>query len=45
MNDSNSTGLMAVIDSVGGVDIFIWIVMFSILLIGAGFLVFFNKEE
>lgn len=45
MNESNTTGLMAIIDSVGGPDMFIWIVMFSILLIGAGALVFFNKED
>ncbi len=45
MNESNATGLMAVIESVGGADMFIWIVMFSILLLGAGALVFFNHEE
>ncbi len=45
MNESNATGLMAIIESVGGPDMFIWIVMFSILLIGAGALVFFNKED
>lgn len=45
MNESNITGFMALIESVGGPDMFIWIVMFSILLIGAGFLIFFNREE
>jgi hypothetical protein len=45
MNESNATGLSAIIESVGGPDMFIWIVMFSILLIGAAALVFFNKEE
>jgi len=45
MSESNATGLTAIIESVGGPDIFIWIVMFSILLIGAGALVFFNREE
>jgi hypothetical protein len=45
MNESNATGFMALIESVGGPDMFIWIVMFSILLIGAGVLVFFNREE
>jgi len=45
MSDSNTIGFMALIESVGGPDMFIWIVMFSILLIGAGFLIFFNREE
>jgi hypothetical protein len=45
MNESNATGFMALIESVGGPDMFIWIVMFSILLVGAGALVFFNREE
>ncbi len=44
MNESNVTGINAFIESVGGADTFVWIVMFSILLIGAGVLVFFNKE-
>ncbi len=44
MNESNATGISALIESVGGADIFVWIVIFSILLIGAGVLVFFNKE-
>ncbi|MEA3523239.1 MAG: hypothetical protein U9R50_09690 [Campylobacterota bacterium] len=45
MNEANSTGLTAIIESVGGPDMFIWIVMFSVLLLGAGALVFFNREE
>ncbi len=45
MSDSNTTGFMALVESFGGADMFIWVVMFSILLIGAGFLVFFNKEQ
>jgi len=45
MNESNATGFMAIIESVGGPDMFIWVVMFSILLIGAAFLIFFNREE
>ncbi|MEA1918820.1 MAG: hypothetical protein U9N52_03185 [Campylobacterota bacterium] len=44
MNESNATGFMALIESVGGPDMFIWIVMFSVLLIGAGALLFFNRE-
>ena len=44
MSESNATGISALIESVGGADTFVWIVMFSILLVGAGVLVFFNRE-
>jgi hypothetical protein len=44
MNDANATGFMAIVESVGGADMFIWIVMFSVLLIGAGILVYTNKN-
>lgn len=45
MNDSNESTLMNIIDSVGGADMFMWLVMFGILIVVAIGLYFFAPKQ
>ena len=44
MNDSNSTGLTGFIESVGGADMFIWLVMFSVMLVFVLVMAYLNRN-
>ncbi len=45
MNTTESGGgLNAIIESVGGADLFVWLVTFVLLLVGAGILYFTNRD-
>ncbi len=42
--EQNETGFMGFVESAGGADMFIWMAMFAVLLIGAAILVYTNRE-
>lgn len=44
MKESNTTGLTAFIESVGGADMFIWIIMFTALVIFVVVMAYLNKD-
>ena len=44
MQESNATGFSGFIESVGGADMFIWLVMFSILIIFVLVMAYLNKD-
>ncbi len=44
MQDDNTTGFTAFIDSLGGADMFIWIVMFSTLTIFVLVMAYINRD-
>ncbi len=44
MQDDDSSGFTAFIDSVGGADMFIWIVMFTALIIFVLVMAYINKD-
>ncbi len=44
MDDSNSTGLTSIIESLGGPDIFIWLVMFSVMLVFVLVMAYLNRN-
>ena len=44
MQESNATGFSAFIESVGGADMFIWIVMFTALVIFVLVMAYINKD-
>jgi hypothetical protein len=44
MHEGNITGLSAFIESVGGADMFIWIVMFTALVVFVLVMAYINKD-
>lgn len=45
MNPPKQTeGINTIIEAVGGADMFVWLITFILLLIGAGVLYFTNRE-
>ena len=44
MKETNSTGLSAFIESVGGADMFIWIVIFSALVVFVLVMAYLNRD-
>ena len=44
MSENNVTGFAGFIESVGGADMFIWLVMFSLLVIFVAVMAYLNKD-
>lgn len=44
MNETNATGISAIIEAVGGGDMFIWLVMFILLAGFVGVMAYLNKD-
>jgi len=44
MQESNATGFTAFIESVGGADMFIWVVMFTALILFVVVMAYLNKD-
>jgi hypothetical protein len=44
MQENNATGLNALIESVGGADMFIWMVMFTLLVLFVGVMAYLNRD-
>lgn len=44
MQESNATGFTAFIESVGGADMFIWIVMLTALILFVVMMAYLNKD-
>lgn len=44
MTDNNATGFSAFVESVGGADMFIWLVMFSLMIIFVAVMAYLNRN-
>ena len=44
MQENNTTGLSALIESVGGADTFIWLVMFTLLVLFVAVMAYLNRD-
>lgn len=43
-NENNATGFSGFVESVGGADVFIWMVMFTLLIGFVGVMAYLNRD-
>jgi hypothetical protein len=44
MNDTNATGISGIIESVGGADSFVWLVMFTLMALFVLVMAYLNRN-